>query len=936
MDLAYVPAPDDTGAKTGERFEFQTQAALHAVLGMLCGNDVAHVTCEHFEDFLTARRVRGGQDGDLLWEFWQVKSRESGMPWGLGDLLGSKALKALWRTHQAVRGRGHSYLLVVGVEGQLKETEDVRLLASGQADQHQSVLDRVTGRLKASSDEIAAFLRLVRVRALPSRGELRLRNESIFSERGSHLQVQEVRSLFNRLEERIREAMRGHAGSSSPVDATEPAPGDGVLRRRLSADNLSDIWLALSNPYLQDFLHASQRAITQHPYSGLTGTSTPPLDSIYTPLRLRRTPEPASADAIGTRDRVGLGNDPVGLVLAEAGGGKSSLLRAIQAEQAGCLLRGQPVAFLAVLVPAAAILDGALPRAVASAASAELAGHGLMRDLPAEFFRARPVPEVDWLVLVDGLDEITDEESRKRLLAQLALLAAEPDCVHRFVVASRILPDQELELAGKGVPRYEILPFDGDGLVATAQAWFAWAGLPDADDKAEQFLVAVESAGLSGFASRPLLAAMLCQLYTKAPDERLPATRTELYRRFTEALIARMQDSGLVGIRQQAESTLRRFGLDAMTRGDAFLDRLPQWIDQFAADWRVRTDRDWASDLTAIAMGERPMAVPEEHWNRFVVAVLRRSGLLTGPAGRLEFAHRTLQEYCAARHLAQYPERHAAELGRQLELWGNPYQDDNPWSSPLHTASYIGFLLDAGVRSSIDGPETLRGLAVPENIRGCLLIAELLTLRVLVGDSWAHVVRAAADAAAEASEKPDEADEEWVDEPRSRVLAAEVLVVLDRERGLDRLESLARDEDTDCDFNEDPSHPGLSPRLLAASRVLDEDTARGIDLYVELAADDSLHGSVRIRMAEQVAEADDPRAEAVLEALASADLYFDDRLLAATYLAALAPDSAADHLYALITEHWQDPDWHDWCPEAIEALAELGDPRSQEFRLESS
>ena len=48
QDPGHLPAPDDTGSATGERFAYQAQAALRAVLEMLVGGGVLHVTCEHF------------------------------------------------------------------------------------------------------------------------------------------------------------------------------------------------------------------------------------------------------------------------------------------------------------------------------------------------------------------------------------------------------------------------------------------------------------------------------------------------------------------------------------------------------------------------------------------------------------------------------------------------------------------------------------------------------------------------------------------------------------------------------------------------------------------------------------------------------------------------------------------------------------------------
>ncbi|MGA5275417.1 dsDNA nuclease domain-containing protein [Streptomyces cellulosae] len=94
-------APDDSGSVTVERFEYQVHATLRSMLQMLAGAGVLHVTCEHIEDIVVATTPPSPSNGDVHWDFQQIKTRESPDPWGLSAVLDAKPLASLWRTHKA-------------------------------------------------------------------------------------------------------------------------------------------------------------------------------------------------------------------------------------------------------------------------------------------------------------------------------------------------------------------------------------------------------------------------------------------------------------------------------------------------------------------------------------------------------------------------------------------------------------------------------------------------------------------------------------------------------------------------------------------------------------------------------------------------------------------------------------------------------------------
>ncbi|MEV7871384.1 hypothetical protein AB0P17_35990 [Streptomyces sp. NPDC088124] len=419
------------------------------------------------------------------------------------------------------------------------------------------------------------------------------------------------------------------------------------------------------------------------------------------------------------------------------------------------------------------------------------------------------------------------------------------------------------------------------------------------------------------------MATMLCQLYAADPKQSLPATRGALYAKFTGLLHRRMSSRDQSGIRNQAEATMARFGPAALSRAHDLIDQLPDTIDSLAFNHHSGSETSWLNALAALDSARRPRAVPEDDWNGFLASVLGRSGLLTRSGDGFTFLHQTLQEYCAARHIARIPSSHAYELDRLLGLWKED-GGTNPWGAPLDAASYIGFLIDPGTASPTDPFSSLRALAVPGNIRGCLLIATQLSLGTLLADQWKPLVQAAVQAMATASADPG-------NDATSRVWAAIVLAELNLDEGTTALETLADDRLLDGEFNEDPHSPDFSDRLLAARALLELHLQRGKDACHRLVHDSYLYDSVRVRAADVLLAAGDERACSAFTYLAEADILFDDRLDAATRLTTLDPEAAVRALHQLIGHYRGDPDWLDWCKDAAKILTNLGDPRGQQI-----
>lgn len=694
---------------------------------------------------------------------------------------------------------------------------------------------------------------------------------------------------------------------------------------------------------LRAYLTAAQRAAWEHPYPGVLPGIAPPLAAIYLHQRVRHqareggarlvatdrwneastdvppTPEPAAAlsrvllgdpaaPGIPARSHRALADErlsadellaPQGtcLVTAGPGGGKSSLLRTLLEAGVGDFLQGLTLRAAPVLIPAAALPGRPLAGALAAAVNADLSSHGLLEEIRPEFFLAPPSPGVPWLILVDGLDEITSASTRHEVLRAVAAVINGKDAgQYRFIIASRPLPDSEIvSTLGARTGRFELQPFSFADLQQVARNWFRHFDLPDPDGVAERFMRALTAASLADLARIPLMASILCQLHAVAPDRPLPASRGQIYSDFISLLYKRQHAVGASGVREQARVTLQRYGDDALARTEGVLDRLPDVIARLAAGRYAGDTRPTMAVVMAQAETSRPPGVPHDEWHAVLKSALQRSGLMTVHAGELVFLHQTLLEYLAARHACRSP----ASRARTLEKAFTHVRWQWPWSAdvlgsvkrlaprrlliPPHgdDSSYIGFLIDVAQEQDpgATGPY-LQRLAADGNIEGCRFLAEQAQLGTTIPGSAA---RAAAESCALLASRP-ALRGYW------RLEAAKILTRIDHHSAIDLCIGLAGDQSVRGDW-----------RLQAAAMAADIDIGRGAPVFSALAADPTVHAGARVYAALSVIRHDREHAADLLVSLASnRELNRESRVSAAQRLVDLDPSRAEDVCTALL------------------------------------
>ncbi|MGW1713863.1 NACHT domain-containing protein [Streptomyces sp. NPDC002156] len=724
-----------------------------------------------------------------------------------------------------------------------------------------------------------------------------------------------------------------------------------------------DLQLEHASPaarHLSAYLAAAYRTAIQQPYAGVVPGTTPPLAAVYLRQQISRLDAyEARVTGAGPADSV-LTDPPTCVILSGPGGGKSSLLRTRLANGVKRWQDGHSEDLLPVMVHAAALAQRTLTDALTVAAS----DLGLVEELPKAFFRSPPRPGARWLVLLDGLDEVADPAQRNKILHKIAVATTgEHAHLYQFVIATRPLPDGELDTLGTGVPRYDLQPFDHDDLETVVHGWFRVIPLPDPEGAARRFVQTLDSSRLADLARIPLMTAMLCQLHAAAPDQPLPASRGQIYRDFIILLGKRQNPSAAPNAQYPG---LEGYASDAIAPARKVLEHLQDLIDCVAAERHAGNTLPALTIVQSRNVARCPKNVLVTDWRAFLDACLRRSGLLTPQGNDLVFLHHTLLEHLAARHLTDathnlvddphtgtravrdvfhqprryWPRRQQWPRppwpdGITWRVWGRRY-----WAPPDPDPSYVGFLLDAAHhRGRASGAKYL-GRLTRGGLPGWEFIVTLNRLGTDLPDNVLHTTADGLYALAR----------EFTQESHKRVRMADALAGLGDSRGADFLYALAdgtalaahervrtyeRVQAAEALANHgDPRAAELlyalahdttltsGDRVRAAIALVDHRDPRAADLLYTLGHDTTEASYQRVATAVALAGLGDSRGADLLHVLAQAGLV---RVRAAIALAGLGDSRGADLLHAVAEDTTEAG--YDRMPAAM-ALAELGDPRA--------
>jgi hypothetical protein len=383
-----------------------------------------------------------------------------------------------------------------------------------------------------------------------------------------------------------------------------------------------------------------------------------PLSIAYIDLSVvRRDRDRSPLRAAGDKDTASLGArradsvlaaERLALVMGAAGSGKTTLLQWLAVRSAQGDFAG-PLAVLNGTVPFFIPLRRYVDRELPLPQDFPLAvGAHIAHEMPPgwvhELLRAGQA-----LVLVDGVDEMP-EAQRERVRAWLGDLV-QTFRFARFVVTSRPAAVGEGWLDGLRFTTAELQPMSVSSVAEFVRQWHAAVGaeLLDAEEKADlagyerSLLAAIDTdRHLRALAVSPLLCALLCAL-NRERRTHLPSDRMETYAAALDMLL----------VRRDAERGVAS-GRVSLARSDKVQ------LLQDIAFWLVRngwTDAPAERVVGQIARTAQQLrgkgADPQDVFR----SLLERSGLLREPVvGRIDFVHRTFQEYLAGKAAAENDE----------------------------------------------------------------------------------------------------------------------------------------------------------------------------------------------------------------------------------------------------------------------------------------
>lgn len=393
------------------------------------------------------------------------------------------------------------------------------------------------------------------------------------------------------------------------------------------------------------------------------------------------------------------------VILGDPGSGKTTLLhflalvfaRGPEHVQKQLHLQGKDAERLPIFVPLASYDE--MLKEINDLSIASFLGHYYARRRAAPGFDQIFQSALDAgeaLVLLDGLDEVTDESRRKYVAEQVgAFINTVVRAGNRVVLTSRIYGYRAAPVGGN-IPHVTVLDFGRQEIALFARQWFraiaAWEH--DGHLSAQQALLAqhkerqlladiTSNPGVERLAVNPLLLTMLALLQRQVGS--LPQRRIKLYDLYVNALIQTWETNRSRGARQQIEQRID------LKEAEGALITMALWMQQHRPSGTA-TKQDLLEQLTTFYLWEdegleRAHATPpqrrqaERRAEQFMHDMRHYSGLLVERGyNAFGFRHLTFQEYFAARALARM---------KTDERWNlvRPNLHSNRWREPILLAA---------------------------------------------------------------------------------------------------------------------------------------------------------------------------------------------------------------------------------------------------------
>ena len=267
------------------------------------------------------------------------------------------------------------------------------------------------------------------------------------------------------------------------------------------------------------------------------------------------------------------------------------------------------------------------------------------------------------IVLLDGLDEVADPETRKTVRQSVAEFVKVNGGSNRYLVTCRSYSYQETCDQLKGFAVHTLAPFTEKQVNAFIDCWhrevcrLGWKSEGDAKELAQRLQAAARRSDLAVLASNPLQLTMMTLLHYSRGQ--LPEDRVKLYKEMVELLLVRWDQARLV---DNADAPTQAVNVDDL---ETALERVAYLAH------RQQEGLDAPADIEEALLRTVLKDYLQGSWDqagKLLAYIKNRAGLLIekGP-GVYVFPHRSYQEYLAGAYLTQqedFPDE-AARLAKE-------------------------------------------------------------------------------------------------------------------------------------------------------------------------------------------------------------------------------------------------------------------------------
>jgi predicted NACHT family NTPase len=338
------------------------------------------------------------------------------------------------------------------------------------------------------------------------------------------------------------------------------------------------------------------------------------------------------------------------LALGKPGAGKSTFLKWLAMQCIEGLEFGDRVPFFVTLKEFAEtkgqpdLLTYLHQEVSRSLTGAKQANPALLANLQATEAAASPLSQIlaagKALVLLDGLDEVREEDTQ-RVLRQIREFS-EQFHVSQFVLTCRIAAK---EYTFEQFHEVEVSDFSSEQIADFVEKWFRRTN----PQKAEKFIQKLkENEPIQELASSPLLLTLLCLMFGETAD--FPANRSELYKEGLDVLLKKWDGKRSIERQQvyknlsiqRKEDLLSAIALTTFEQKDYFFKQ--KTVEAYIADFlRNLSNRDSDPEMLRLDSEAVLKSIEAHH------------GLLVERAKNIySFSHLTFQEYFTAREIVAH------------------------------------------------------------------------------------------------------------------------------------------------------------------------------------------------------------------------------------------------------------------------------------------